>query len=435
MNKENPRALLSRRQLVGTGLALGLTTACPAFAELRIEITGVGTNQLPIAIPSFAGSTLAPVKEAEVIGQDLERSGAFRLVELQNPPPTESIENPTQGLEMARQSGANFYVAGSIESTGDNLWVVKCVVYDTNTGKPVINLAYSTASNRLRMTAHRFADAIMTRLTGIGPMFSSKLAYVAQLSKTSYRLIVSDSDGQNPTAILESNEPIISPAWSPDGRLLAYTSFENRKPIVYVQDLGRATRKAVAQYPGNNSAPAFSPDGKKMAVALSRSGLTQIYLMNVDGTGLQRFTHSYGIDTEPVFSKDGKWIYFTSDRGGNPQIYRQPIDGQNAQRVTFNSPYAISPDLSADGSRLAYISKVGDKYRVAVMDLATSQEFLVTNSDRDESPSFAPNGRFLVYATEVDGRGVLGTCSADSRLSTRLTDTGDIREPAWGPIL
>ena len=212
-------------------------------------------------------------------------------------------------------------------------------------------------------------------------------------------------------------------------------SFENKKPIVYLHDLARGIRTPVAAFKGNNSAPAFSPDGSKLAVALSRDGLTQIYLINADGSGLRRFTRSYGIDTEPTFTKDGEWIYFTSDRGGTPQIYRQRVAGGAAERVTFGSNYAISPAVNNDGSRLAYISRIENKFRVAVMDLATGQDLLVTNTERDESPSFAPNGRFLVYATEENGRGVLGTCSADARLSTRLTGEGNIREPAWGPIL
>ena len=266
-------------------------------------------------------------------------------------------------------------------------------------------------------------------------MFASQIAYVAQLGRRQYELVVADSDGANAAAALRSAESIISPAWSPDGRRLAYVSFEQRKAIVYVHELASGVRMPVARYRGNNSAPAFSPDGQQLAVALSKDGLTQIYLTRADGTGLRRFTHSYGIDTEPVFSKDGEWIYFTSDRGGSPQIYRQRVTGSQAERVTFGSNYAISPDVSPDGRRLAYISRIENKFRTAILDLATGQDLLVTNTERDESPSFAPNGRFLVYATEENGRGILGACSADSRLTTRLRGQGNIREPAWGPVL
>ncbi len=303
------------------------------------------------------------------------------------------------------------------------------------TGALTDSAVFTTSGNDVRMCAHRIADRIYTNLTGEGPIFASKLVYVAQLARNRYELVISDSDGGNRQAALQSHEPIISPVWSPDGKKISYVSFEDRKPIIYVQELATGARHAICAFRGNNSAPAFSADGGTLAVALSRDGLTQIYLMNANGTGLRRFTKSYGIDTEPCFSADGQWVYFTSDRGGAPQIYRQPLAGGPAERVTFGSSYAISPTVSRDGRHLSYISRIDGRFRTAVMDLTTGQNTLVTTTDRDESPSFAPNGRFLVYATEVNGRGVLGTASVDGRLSTRLTGLGDIREPCWGPIL
>lgn len=425
---------LTRRTLLGAGLTLGAFAACPALAELRIEITGVGANQLPIAIRPFQGTSGAPADIAKIIGDDLLRSGAFRLVEVGGENPQENLTAP-EGLADAAQKGASIYVIGSVTPLGGKRWDVRCIVYDTVTGQAVDSVGYTPSEEHIRMAAHRCTDRVYTRLTGEGPMFASQLAYVAQLGARRYELIVSDSDGEMPQKALVSNEPIISPVWSPDGRKLAYVSFENKKPIVYLHDLARGVRTPVAAFKGNNSAPAFSPDGTKLAVALSRDGLTQIYLINSDGTGLRRFTRSYGIDTEPTFTRDGQWIYFTSDRGGTPQIYRQRVAGGGAERVTFGSNYAISPAVNHDGTKLAYISRIESKFRVAVMDLATGQDLLVTTTERDESPSFAPNGRFLVYATEENGRGVLGTCSADARLSTRLTGEGNIREPAWGPIL
>lgn len=425
---------LTRRALLGAGMAAGVFTACPALADLRIEITGVGANQLPIVIRPFKGAAAAPVDPAQVIGADLVRSGAFRLVDAPPAPADENLEKP-EGLAQAAQAGATIYVVGQVQSLGQSRWDVRCLFFDAVSGELLDSVGYSAATDLLRMAAHRCADRIYTKLTGEGPMFASQLAYVAQLGPRRYELVVADSDGGVPRTALQSPEPIISPSWSPDGRRLAYVSFERRKPIVYVHELATGVRRAVAAFHGNNSAPAWSPDGRRLAVALSRDGLTQIYFVNADGSGLRRFTQSYGIDTEPVFTKDGAWVYFTSDRGGTPQIYRQPVAGGPAERVTFGSNYAISPDVSPDGARMAYISRIDSSFRVAVMDLATGQDLLVTNTDRDESPSFAPNGRFIVYATEVGGRGVLGTCSADARLTTRLSGEGDIREPAWGPIL
>ncbi len=433
--KDFDQARLSRRAFVGAGIALGLAGAIkPAFADLRIEITGVGANQLPISIKPFEGTSQAPADIAQIVTADLLRSGAFRLIDAGQENPNENLQAP-EGLQQAAQQGAAIYVVGSIATAGSGRWDVRCIAYDTVTGQSVDSAGYVVPEDLLRMAAHRLSDRIYTRLTGEGPMFASQLAYVAQLGRRQYELIISDCDGENPRRALQSPEPIISPVWSPDGKSIAYVSFERRKPIVYLHELATGARRAVAAFKGNNSAPAFSPDGRRLAVALSRDGLTQLYLINADGTGLTRFTRSYGIDTEPVFTKDGQWIYFTSDRGGTPQIYRQRISGGSAERVTFGSNYAISPDVSPDGKRLAYISRLDGKFRVAVMDLETGQDLLVTTTERDESPSFAPNGRFLVYASEVNGRGVLGTCSADGRLTTRLTGDGDIREPAWSPIL
>lgn len=427
-------SLWSRRSVLGCGLAAGVLAAAPAWADLRIEITGVGANQQPIALQTFQGTSGAPDDLARVIGDDLSRSGAFRVFSAGAESAEDDLQKPA-ALATAAQQGATALVVGAVQEAGSR-WEVRCFIYDCVTGNLIESYGTSVPKDDFRMAAHRCADLIYTRLTGEGPMFASQLAYVAQYAKNRYELVITDCDGANPRSALRSPEPIISPVWSPDGRRLAYVSFEHKKPIVYLQDLTTGRRRAVAAFPGNNSAPAFSPDGRRMAVALSRDGLTQIYLINADGSGLVRFTKSYGIDTEPVFSKDGRWIYFTSDRGGTPQIYRQPVEGGGTvERVTFGSNYAISPDISPDGTRLAYVSRIENRYRIAVMDLATGRDLLVTSTERDESPSFAPNGRFLVFATEEGGRGVLGTCSADARLSTRLTGEGDIREPAWGPVL
>ena len=421
-----------RRTLLGAGL---VSAVFPAWADLRIEITGVGANQMPIAICTLASVDAMPGDLANVLGSDLARSGAFRVISGGASPMPGDDDGIKAALQSAATAGASALVAGSAVQLANGAWDIRFSLYDVSNGSILDAHGISSPSEQLRMAAHRMADRIYTRFTGEGPLFASRIAYVAQLGRRHYELIITECDGANPKTALRSTEPIISPAWSPDGTCVAYVSFEQKKPVVYVHELATGVRRAVANFPGNNSAPAFSPDGRQLAVALSRDGITQIYLINRDGSNLRRFTRSYGIDTEPCFSADGEWIYFTSDRGGTPQIYRQPVKGGGAERITFGSNYAISPAVSPDGTHLAYISRIENRFRLAVMDLSTAQDLLVTNTERDESPAFAPNGRFLVYATEENGRGVLGTCSADARLTTRLTGEGDIREPAWGPVL
>ena len=327
-------------------------------------------------------------------------------------------------------------LTGSLDKLADGRWEVRFYLYDVVQESTVDEWVAAASEQNLRMLAHRIADRIYEKLTGMGGLFCSRLAYVVQHSAQSYELIVADSDGANPAPALRSREPIISPAWSPDGRHLAYVSFEAKKPVVYVHTVATGRRRVVANFRGNNSAPAFSPDGQHLAVALSRDGYTQIFMIKTDGSGVNRFSRSLAIDTEPVFSPDGQWLYFVSDRGGSPQIYRQAISGGQAERVTFGADYAVSPTLSPDGAQLCYVTRVDGRYRVAVMELATGQEKILTGNDFDESPSFAPNGRMIVFASERGRKGVLGTVSIDGSVSAWLsTATGDIREPTWGPLL
>ncbi len=425
---------LQRRRLLTAAGAAGVLAATPALAQLNIEISGVGANQIPIALQPMAGSAQHRMDILRVVSADLSRTGDFRMVDAPTEATLEESRRPDFSLWRGKQ--ANVLATGSIDKLADGRWEVRFYLYDVVQQSTVDEWVAAASEQNLRMLAHRIADRIYEKLTGMGGLFCSRLAYVVQHSAQNYELIVADSDGANPAPALRSREPIISPAWSPDGRHLAYVSFEARKPVVYVHTVATGRRRVVANFRGNNSAPAFSPDGQHLAVALSRDGYTQIFMIKTDGSGVNRFSRSLAIDTEPVFSPDGQWLYFVSDRGGAPQIYRQPISGGQAERVTFGADYAVSPTLNPDGTQLCYITRIDGRYRVAVMELATGQEKILTGNDFDESPSFAPNGRMIVFASERGRKGVLGTVSIDGSVSAWLsTATGDIREPTWGPLL
>ncbi|WP_338845687.1 Tol-Pal system beta propeller repeat protein TolB [Massilia sp. W12] len=419
-----------KTMLFSTGLGL-LLAGSAAQAQLKLEISGVGANQIPIAVANFADDSGAPQHVADIIRADLARSGLFKLIEAN----TVVDANGSVNYGDWKAKGADALVAGSVTRLADGRYDVRYRLLDTIKNAPLSASANAAPEQALRLQAHKIADDIFQKLTGERGVFATRIAYVSKRGKQ-YMLEVADADGQGNLPALSSTEPIISPTWSPDGTKLAYVSFEMRKPVVYVQNLVTTKRTIVANYKGNNSAPAWSPDGNHLAVALTRDGLTQIYMVNADGSGLRRLTHSSGIDTEPRFSPDGQSIYFTSDRSGGPQIYRMSVAGGEAQRITFGSNYNISPRISPDGKTLAFISRREGKFQLYTLDLASGQEVRLGDTHAEESPSFAPNGKYLMYATEAGRRGSLAVVSLDGRVKQRLNaQAGDIREPAWGPFM
>ncbi|MDH4093338.1 MAG: Tol-Pal system beta propeller repeat protein TolB [Betaproteobacteria bacterium] len=415
-----------------------LAAACGAHAQLSIEITGAGAQRIPVAIAPLAGEGAlldgGNAAISAIVRADLERSGLFRAVDVPRliPQPTESS---TVNYAEWRSRLADALVLGSVSGRPDGRFEVRFRLYDVVKQAALGGVAYTLTREQVRATAHRIADYVYEKLTGEKGVFSTRIAYVVKRGER-FELQIADADGANEQAMLVSNEPIISPVWSPDGRRIAYVSFQNKKPIVYVQDVQVPKQRIVANFKGSNSAPAWSPDGARLAVALTRDGSSQLYLIDPDGGNLRRLTNSFAIDTEPFFSPDGRWIYFTSDRGGSPQIYRMPSTGGEAQRVTFEGGYNVSPRVSPDGRSLAYVTRNGGRFQVALLDLGTRQSLVLTDSDLDESPSFAPNGRQILLATILNGRGVLTAVSSDGRVKQRLTlSAGDVREPSWGPLI
>lgn len=405
--------------------------AAHAHAQLSIEITGAGANRMPIAIADFGGERIISQALASVIRSDLERSGRFNLIDTAN---AVLDENTPPAFADWKSRGADALVGGSISSTPDGRYESRFRLYDTQKQGTLAGQALAHNANQIRATAHRIADIIYEKLTGERGIFSTRIAYVVK-SAGSFELQIADADGNGAQPALKSKEPIISPAWSPDGGKLAYVSFEAKKPIIYVHDLATGRRHVAANFKGSNSAPAWSPDGKKIAVVLTKDGGSQLYIVNADGSGVSRLGSSPGIDTEPQFSPDGEFIYFTSDRGGSPQIYRQPASGGTAQRITFDGNYNVTPRLSPDGKQLAFVTRDSGRFRVAIMELASRQTHTLTDTAKDESPSFSPNGRMILFATEVGGKGVLAAVSTDGRVKQRLSvQAADVREPAWAPF-
>ncbi|MDP9082951.1 MAG: Tol-Pal system beta propeller repeat protein TolB [Pseudomonadota bacterium] len=424
-------------------LALAVSMFCPrSWAELVVEVTKGQADAIPIAIVPFASPEMvaSTFDVAQLVSEDLARSGRFKTMDRKD-----MIDQPHTGSAIAfddwRRLANDYVVVGQMQSTAAEGFSLTFELYNVLNRQRLLNYQITANKSGLRLASHQVADMVFEKILGIRGAFATRIAYISVLGRLPlkvYRLIVADADGENPHVVMESKEPLMSPSWSPDGQSLAYVSFENRLPSVYVQTLRSGERRRVSARAGVNQAPAWSPDGKKLALTLStRDGNLDIYVMDMGSSALTRITDDPGIDTEPQWSKDGQSLYFTSDRAGGPQIYMVGIQpGARARRLTFQGSYNARPRVSPDESQLTFVTQEDGGYRIATMDLRGRGDVQVlTKGHFDVSPSYAPNGAAIIYASRDRGRGVLAMVSADGRVQERLVSSeGELQEPAWAPF-
>jgi TolB protein len=419
-------------------IALFASTA--ALAELEIQITRGAGKQTPIAVVPFGweGSGSAPIDVAAVIAADLQRSGRFAPID-----EGDMLQKPTAGVDVDFGDwsilGVEAVVIGRMTQTGDNAYSLQFQLFDVFGGDQLVGYRMPATRGTLRRAAHRVADMIYEKLTGIQGVFDTQIAYVTARgngNERTYALLVSDADGEGEHTIMESADPIMSPAWSPDSRRLAYVSFEGNASSIFVQTLRTGNRIQVSNRPGINGSPSFSPDGRKLVLTLGGTdGNLDIHVMDLATRNVKRLTTNRAIDTEGSWSPDGRQIYFTSDRSGGPQVYRIGADGGTPERVTFEGSYNARPRLSPDGKKLATVHVDRGNFRIAVMELDKRGMLVLSTGQQDESPSFAPNSDTLIYATRQASSGVLETVSADGLVRQRLAQSqGDVREPVWSPF-
>lgn len=425
MNRWWPRAALIAATLFGA----------EAKAILSIEITQGADTGLPIAIvPFFGGEDGAAL--AAVVTADLARSGRFNTLDRKTFVATPRNVGDVDYKDW-RALKAEALVVGAVQRQGDKL-AVEAHVHDVYKQQRLVKVSYTVERSLLRTVAHQISDIIYEKLTGERGAFNSRIAYISKEGvrrNARYKLLVADSDGYDARAIVASSEPLMSPAWSPDGTRLAYVSFEEQRSIVYIQHLADGRRVKAAESRGINSAPAWSPDGTRLALVLSKDGNPDIYVYRLADRSLQRVTQHPSIDTEPAWSPDGRELVFTSDRSGRPQIYRTSLAGDRVERVTFEGDYNARASFSPDGKMLVLVSRNRGEYHIALYHLDAGALQVLTDTALDESPTFAPNGRIVLYATRINGRGVLATVSADGQVKQLLKSSeGDIREPAWSPF-
>ncbi len=433
---------MNKQLAVWAFLAMSVIGPCAARAEFVVEVTKGQTEAIPIAIVPFASPeiTAASFDVAQLVSDDLARSGRFKTMDRKD-----MIEQPHKGAGIAfddwRRLNNDYMVVGSMTPDGTDHYSIAYELYNVLTKQRLLGFQINSNRPGLRSAAHQIADAVFEKILGIRGAFSTRIAYISvlgHLPNRTFQLIVADADGENPHVVMQSPEPLMSPSWSPDGQSLAYVSFEERLPTVYVQTLRTGDRRRVSAHAGVNQAPAWSPDGKKLALVLStRDGNLDVYVMDLSTQQLSRITDDPGIDTEPQWSKDGQSLYFTSDRAGGPQIYKVGIHpGDKPRRLTFQGSYNAMPHVSPDESQLSFVTQEDGAYRIATLDLRGRGEVQVlTKGHFDISPSYAPNGAVLIYGTRDRGRGVLALVSADGRVQQRLVSSeGELQAPAWAPF-
>ncbi|WP_243411451.1 Tol-Pal system beta propeller repeat protein TolB [Marinobacter halophilus] len=416
-----------------------MLVAGSARAELLIRITEGADSAIPIAVVPFAESGAMPAgdKVSSIVQANLTMSGEFRPLE-----PSRMLSLPAQRSEVYfrdwRMLGQRYVLVGQLNRSGDRI-EARYELFDVNREQRILGETAGASVNSVRTLAHHISDRVYEAITGDPGVFSTKLAYIT-LNRTGndtrYRLQVSDLDGKRARVRLESQEPILSPAWSPDGKQLAYVSFETGKPVVFTHELATGERKKAADFPGLNSAPAWSPDGKSLLLTLSKDGNAEIYRLDIASGNLTRLTNHWAIDTEGAWDHTGKGIFFTSDRSGGPQIYHMERLGAEPKRITFGSRYNARARPDAKGEYVYYVHQRNRAFHIARINLKSGEESVITRTESDESPSVSPNGRMLIYATQRNGTSVLTVVSANGGAAYSLPAAdGDVREPAWGPIV
>jgi TolB protein len=422
-------------------LAMMLLPVGSAHADLQILITKGVTDPIPIAIVPFAHALPpdGPFDVAAVVQHDLEGSGRFRAMPRNRMSQTPAGAADVQAADW-KAAGNDYVAVGRVSMPSSTEIDVECDLINSQSGALVATQKFIANSASIRNAAHQISDFIYEKILGVRGAFATRIAYISVQGKQptqKYQLIVADADGENPKVILESTQPIMSPAWSPDGQWLAYVSFENKVSAVYMQLVRSGERRQVSAKIGVNGAPAFSPDGRRLALTLSgSSGNLDIWLLDLGTQDLTRLTTDPAVETEAAWSPDGKSIYFTSDRAGGPQIYKLDVaQPQRVERVTFGSAYNARPRVSPDGRKIAFVTREGSAYRIGVEDLASKTVSVLSHGSLDESPSFAPNGASIIYAGRDGDVGTLQMVSVDGLVTQRLkSDQGEVREPVWGPF-